>query len=66
MTDTTADPAHAACERLGDTVICQRCGATGKSYGFDTCQAALDEWCEGFETVERAAYGTARTNEATQ
>ncbi len=59
-------PVLLACQQLGDTVICQRCGATGLTYGFGTCKAALDERCEGFDTVERAAHGTIRTGEPTQ
>lgn len=51
---------------LGDRVICQRCGATIETYGFDTCTAALDERCEGFDTVEAAAFGIVRTGEPRQ
>ena len=60
------DPVGAACQRFGYTVICQQCGATGISYGADTCEAQPDERCEGFNTIERAAYGTKRTGEQTQ
>jgi len=49
------NPVNAALDRLATTVICQRCGATGETYGFDTCVAELDERCEGFDTVERMA-----------
>jgi ribosomal protein L40E len=47
-----------AMERLGDSTICQRCGATAKTMG-DVCKAVgadLAELCEGFN-----AYDTART-----
>lgn len=60
------DPIGAACQRLGHTVICQQCGATGISYGAGTCEAQPDERCEGFDTVERSAYGTIRTGEENQ
>lgn len=58
-----SDVVEIALDRLGDEIICRRCGATGRTYDHDTCQAALEERCEGFDTVERAAYGSSRTNE---
>lgn len=70
---TMTDPTHitpdhvlAACRALADTVICRRCGATGQTYGPETCTAADDEPCEGFHTIERTAFGAARTGERTQ
>lgn len=38
-------------EKLADVLICQRCGATGKTYG-DACSADLDDWCDGFDRIE--------------
>lgn len=38
-------------ERLGDRVICKRCGATARSMG-DVCNADLADTCEGFVTYD--------------
>lgn len=38
---------------LGDRVLCNDCGATLQTYA-DRCLAALNEWCPGFEAIERA------------
>ena len=64
--DLIHDPVSAACQRLGNTVICRQCGATGLTYGIDTCSAPFDRSCEGFKTVEHAAYGTRRTGDQAQ
>lgn len=42
-------------ERLGESVLCKRCGATVASMP-ELCSAELDEACEGF-----VAYDEART-----
>lgn len=42
-----------ATKRLGDTVICTRCGATAVTMG-DICSAPLDEECEGFKAYDAA------------
>ncbi|MDP3457705.1 MAG: hypothetical protein Q8S09_00395 [Hyphomonas sp.] len=39
-------------DKLADVVICERCGATGRTYG-EVCSAALDDWCDGFDRFER-------------
>ncbi|MCP3735644.1 hypothetical protein M9979_12245 [Sphingomonas sp. RP10(2022)] len=38
---------------LGDSVICERCGATMVTYA-DVCSAALDDPCPGFQAIENA------------
>lgn len=40
-------------EKLGASVICQRCCATKDTFA-DVCQADLSEMCEGFQTIEAA------------
>lgn len=39
--------------RLGDSVICETCGATLRTYA-DACTAGLSDVCPGFLAVERA------------
>lgn len=39
-------------QRLGDVVICTRCGAKLATYA-DKCEADLDERCPGFNVVDR-------------
>ncbi len=39
-------------ERLGDTLICTRCGARYATYS-DKCEADLAERCPGFNVVDR-------------
>lgn len=39
-------------QRLGNRVICNRCGATYATYA-DKCDAALDVRCPGFNVVDR-------------
>lgn len=36
---------------LGDTIICQQCGATLETYA-EKCAVSLDVKCEGFRIVE--------------
>lgn len=38
---------------LGDAVICLECGTDLAGYR-TRCMAALNEWCPGFEAIERA------------
>jgi len=57
------DQKHAARESLGNSVICERCGATFSTYD-DTCPAPLDEPCPGFLTIE-AAMATNYSKQAT-
>lgn len=38
--------------RLGDQLICTRCGARYSTYA-DKCEADLDERCPGFNVVDR-------------
>ena len=40
-------------QKLGESVICQRCGATLETFA-DACQTDLSEMCEGFQTIEAA------------
>ncbi|SDD94092.1 hypothetical protein SAMN05216337_1017102 [Bradyrhizobium brasilense] len=39
-------------ERLGERLICTRCGAKFSTYS-DKCEAPLDERCPGFNVVDR-------------
>lgn len=39
-------------QRLGDVVICTRCGAKLSTYA-DKCEADLAERCPGFNVVDR-------------
>lgn len=50
----SAEMNDAITKRLGDGVICDRCGATVHTYGRDTCVATLGEQCPGFASVEAA------------
>lgn len=38
---------------LGDSIICQMCNATLKTYA-DACTADLQEMCPGFIAIEKA------------
>ena len=44
---------------LGDSIICNRCGATLKTYA-TVCSAELSDPCPGFMSIERAREDFAR------
>jgi hypothetical protein len=50
MADYYTKPAEAI---LGDSVICEQCGATMATYA-DKCSADLDVACPGFVAIEDA------------
>lgn len=44
---------------IGKATICDRCGATLDTFA-DTCSAALDDPCPGFERIDAAKVRAAR------
>jgi hypothetical protein len=47
-------------QTLGETVICDRCGATLATYA-DTCTADLQDACPGFLRIEETREAFARS-----